>query len=462
MTFSLIQGRAALIILSVLFGTSHLAVAGSWRFSPAVDAGMAYTDNLFLDSTNEVNDLLFAVTPGFELEGLSRKLQLTADYSLQAVHYQGHSKFDDQYHLFNGQSRLALVDEHLFLDLSGSYSQSDIDLDQPGSGDNLSVTGNRTDVKIWNFSPYWQHRVANKLAMELRYGHRRLTDTDTTRTNSWNGFVQSLPALGPVSWRLDLSDRRQDYEFSPSARFRRGNLRASIPTWRHQQLIVDGGYENDDYLRAPGTDTPSGGTWALGYGWNPHLRTRFELTWGQRFFGDALEIHAEHGHRRWIFNLDYTQDPSSNAQSQLDNADSLLGSNQQLVDVGNQEIFIQKRFTSGVRYEGRRDRIRLNASRDNRDFQGSSGISERNKQISFDWQRDLNRRLRASVDADWQHRSAGVARNYRQWRVSAGLERDLSQDLSVYSRLTHVLREGRPTSSEYRGNTLSAGLTVNF
>ncbi len=439
-----------------------VAQAGSWRFSPLIDAGIAYTDNLFLDETNEADDFLYSVTPGFELEGLTKKLQLNAIYSLQAVDYESHSEFADEYHNFNGSARLGLIDEHFFVDMSASYSQSDIDLDQPGSGDNLSVTGNRTDVKIWNFSPYWQHRIGNKLLMEARYGHRRLTDTDTTRTNSFSGYMQTLPALGPVSWRLDLSDRRQDYEFSPPARFRRGNLRVSIPTWRHQWVIVDGGYENDDYLRAPGTDTPSGGTWALGYGWNPQERTRFELTWGHRFFGDSIAMHGEHGHRRWQFNMDYTEDPSSNAESQLDNADSLAGGVQQLVDVGNQEIFIQKRLVAGIRYTGRTARVTLNASQDKREFQGFSAVNEQNDLVSLGWHQDLSQRTRAIYDADWQHRRSGVTRDYRQWRVSAGLEHDLGRKLSVYGRFSHVLREGKPVTSDYRSNTVSAGFRVDY
>ena len=452
-----------LMIGAISLGVSSVVLAGSWKITPLVEATSVYTDNLFLDPGQEVDDFIYTVTPGFQLEALGRRLQLNLKYMLEAVHYQNHSEFDDQYHQLDSDGQLQLIEEHLFVDFSASYSQSDIDLDQAGSGDNLSVSDNRTDVKTWNFSPFWQHRIGNKILLETRYGHRRLTDTDTTRTNSWSAFVQSLPGFGPVSWRLDLGDRRQSYEFSQAARFKSGNFRVLIPTWRHHQVIVEGGYENSDYARAPGTDTPSGGNWAVGYVWNPFQRTRYEITWGKRFFGDSLEAHFQHGQRRWLFNLDYTEDTSSSAENQFDNVDAQPGSLLQLVELGNEEIYIQKRLTTAVVFSGRRDRIRLTANRDKRDFQGGFGANEDNDNAHLSWQHDLNSKLQTDVAVNWQRRSddSGLRDNY-QWRLSMELARRVGSNLSVYGRLNHALRGGQPVANEYRNSTVTAGIKVNY
>ena len=447
-------------ILAVVFFST--GVVASWDFSPTVTAELNYKDNLFLDSTNEVNDLIYSITPGFELTQLSRRLRLNATYSLEALHYQRHSRFDDQYHGLNSNGQLMLLDKQLFVDMSTSYSQADIDLDRAGSGDNLSVTDNRTDVKIWNLSPYWQHQVGNSLFMEVRYGHRRVIDLDTTKINSWSGFIQSLPGFGPISFSLDFSDRRQDYEFNPPTRFKRSNLRVTIPTWPHQRVIIDSGYEKDDYQRAAGTDVPSGGTWALGYGWNLKQRSSFEVTWGQRFFGDSIELHGSHGLKRWTFNLDYSEDPSTNSQSQIDNASTLVGGlQQQLVDIGNQEVFIQKRLVVGVHYAGQRNQVNFRLSRDKREFQTGTEVGQRKENVNLNWQRDLNSQMKADISAEWLHR-LGAARDYREWKLSFGLERSLSSRLSVFGRVLHSLRDGRPLSGEYRENTFKAGVKVSY
>lgn len=467
--------RLASIVLCTLLGFSPLVLAGNWRFSPEVGGGLSYTDNLFLDSNKEITDFLFEVTPGFRIDGHGRRLQLTADYSLQAVHYQDHSNFDDQYHRFNSGGIWNILDDRLFLDFGASYDQDDISLDQPGSGDNLSLAGNRTDTKIWSVSPYWRQTLGGETSIEIRYDHHRLTDIDQTRINSWTGVLESLPGRGPVGWQFRLSDRRQDYEFSPSARFRRGNLRFSIPTWKHQQVILQGGYENDEYARAPGAETPDGGTWALGYSWSPRARTQYEINWGSRFFGDSLEFHALHGVRRWRFSLDYTEDTSSNALSRLEN-DQLQRSEilapeegqlapadaSQLVEAGNQDVFIQKRLVSGVRLDGKNNRIGLTASRDKREAQAGTGSKSRNDKLKLDWELDLHAKLSAIFDAEWRHRVADTSRDYREWRVSIGLERKLGKSVKAFTRVRHVLRQGKPLNGEYRSNSINTGFMVTY
>jgi len=467
--------RWASIVLYTLLGFSPLTLAGNWQFLPEARGDLSYTDNLFLDSNKEVNDFLLEVTPGFRLDGHGRRLQLTADYSLQAVHYQDHSDFDDQYHQFSSGGIWNILDDRLFLDFGASYDQDDISLDQPGSGDNLLLTGNRTDTKIWSVSPYWRQNLGSEASIEIRYDHRRLTDTDQTRINSWTGVLQSLPGRGPVGWQFQLSDRRQDYEFSPASRFRRGNLRFSIPTWKHQQVILQGGYENDEYARAPGTQAPDGGTWLVGYSWRPGVRTAYEVNWGSRFFGDSFAVHALHGVRRWRFSLDYTEDTSSNALSRLEN-DQLQRSEilapiedplppadaSQLVEAGNQDVFIQRRLVSGVRFDGKNNRLALTVSRDKRESQAVTGSKSRNDKLKLGWELDLQAKLSAIFDAEWQHRVADTSRDYREWRVSIGLERKLGRSVKAFTRIRHVLRQGKPLNGEYRSNSINSGLMVNY
>lgn len=95
----------AIICIVVFLGTLSFfiqkGVAGQFDFTNSVSLTESYNDNIYLETVDEVDDLITSLTPGFTLSYITKKTNLRAAYSPELQFYTNNSDENDVNHNAN-------------------------------------------------------------------------------------------------------------------------------------------------------------------------------------------------------------------------------------------------------------------------------------------------------------------------------------------------------------------------
>ena len=472
------------------FAACTLALAGfvpaveaaEWTIVPRVNVEETFSDNVGLQpSGSERGELITSVEPGVAIRGEGSRFQVSVEYNLEALKYLDNDDADTINHQAQVGASAEIYENLAFVDMNMSMSQQNSDTLGITASDNLSITGNKTDVMTFSVSPYLRHHIGNYFDTESRITVDQVTnDTDGNSTRSRSRRAQFTATSGNkflrAPWNVRFESQRLSNSDGSTSKFNRldGEVRYRIS--RRYALIGQAGFEDNEFTSSQ--NSQDGPSWAIGLNWTPTPRTNIDFGYGQRFFDGNFFLQAQHRTRRLTFAASYRKDLTTSRQLQLERVlvpvvddsglpilDPASGTQIEVpVDSVNptDEVLVQANFDASIRYRGRRTDGQLEVFRSERKFQVSSNeniVSGLRLQMS----RRISRRGTVSVSGLAQL-TEDKAVNQEDTRLQLNLRyaHTLGQNFRATAGLAHVTQDSNLANNDFDENRLTVGLLATF
>lgn len=295
--------RAASVALScALLVPLSLAQAAPWDVTLRTDGTVSYTDNVFLNLSDE-EDYVVSGTLALNAAVDGTRLTTNFDYAYSYDKYADASDLDGGRHALSMSNRATLVEGLLYFDLNGSIRERVVARDniQPAAG--RSYFGEQTRVSVVSFGPHIETTLGSTLqaTARLQYSIVDFSETevgfggsasDDDEIFEGSAGVGSKDPNAKFGWSLEgrvLSDDddREEYDVSGSAR---------IALSRGFRLIGRAGYDVAD-TNGDGINNIDHEFWRVGFEYRPSARTSFRFEGGRRFDDTSFEAAVSHRFR---------------------------------------------------------------------------------------------------------------------------------------------------------------------
>lgn len=493
--------------------------AANWTISPSVVVQETYTDNVTLASSNEQDDFITEINPTISIRGEGKRLQLKFDYKMENLIYANDSSRNDTNHQLSASANAELVERFLFLDATGSISQQLISNTGPVALDNLSVTGNRTDVYTYSLSPYVTHRFGGYVDSELRYTYRG-TDSgqgaSDSNSNAINLSLASGKRFTQLHWNFNFnhSELDRDTASDTSTENASGEIRYAVN--RKLDVLAQGGYENNDI--ATTIRTNDGTYWSAGFDWhpsrkfslqvlkgdsdqsatvrlNPLERTSFEATYRDRDVGlnpgNSWNASLNHRTRRSTWAATYSEDTTTLQDQLFDEtafyaryepfyfsptgniADNiLLGYEDKttgfLIPISDvetpltDEVFVRKRLRLSTSLNTGKSDVNVSVFTETREYI-VAGDDETVIGGNASWGWKFAPRTRSNISAGWQKTDFRSSdREDKLWNVRLGITRSIRRDVTGSVDFRHLKNDSNTVTNSYDENRASVRLNIFF
>ena len=394
--------------------------AGEWDFTPRIGVSEVYTDNIFLNDTDEQSDLVTEITPGLSIRGLGPRMHLNLDYNAQNLVHINEGDQDTLNHQLQTDSNTELIEDLFFLDTSASIFQQVIDSQGRVSRSNISSSGNRGDVITHELSPYFTYHLGGYADTEIRYSHGTVTgnqknNSDVTR-ESVSVSLNSGDRFARVPWSFNYRDS-ENTRADNQARSSTFKVTEGIVSYVfNRKISVNVNLGTEDNMFASSTERPDGFFWNAGATWTPNSRTSIEAAVGNRFFGTNYTLDATYRRRKLTMTATYneTAQDSSGIQQEFglvplldinslpifDPVASTLIDLPESATAFEDDTVIRKRLNFNLGYRLPRGSLTTQYVRSDDEFQ-AEGRREQTNAITARWQHQLSRRASAGFGLSW-------------------------------------------------------------
>ena len=433
-----------------------LLVAGTpagaieWNFAKRVETGVFYTDNVRAAPDGfEESEWVYSLQPGITVGATSPRGRMDLRYDAQALWYQDNSEFDDIYHNVRGDGQLILVPNRLFVDGLARYQQVNIDPFRRLTTGNITQTGNRADVAIYGFSPWYTRTFGNwgEALTRFTYNAVRYQDTATIRTraqdsdhNAIYGQLGSQRGTPGLSWQTTVGYQRTDFLYSPEIEYARAALDLGYPVGLRTRATLTVGLESD-FLG----DRSAGGFdeefWLVGFATEPTDQQSFSASVGRRFFGTTWEMRWRRQGTRGDLEVSYTEVPSTANQNLIDGGGGLVG------DVGglptlNADLFLARRLTGRATYNLTRTRLAADVYGERRERAEGEGLDDEvyGLRLSADW--DAATRTRVNGYVSYERRDLNRTQGFSdRYELGVNVRRNLTRLFFAEARYSYLTRD---------------------
>jgi uncharacterized protein (PEP-CTERM system associated) len=473
------------------------AQAVNWRFTPSVGSTVTFSDNVNQSANNEETGGSLSLTPGFTLQSLgSRRVQANVGYNMSAVTRFGGNSDSDFYHNLNSGVKAEVVEDFLFFDGAANISQQLISL--LGSPADTEINdANRATVGTYSISPYVQKRLGTFAVAQARYTASGAIFGDNVASNSnSNGFSAGLSSgsrFNDLSWGLSYSLREASNRNSTDSTFESVTLSLGYALSRKFRLIGTVGVDNNDYISTTGTD---GASYSLGFGWTPNRRTSIEMTAGERYFGNTLNLSARYRTQATNWNLTYVEDvsdlnsfvPTSGTVFDYicqaadgtvrvyqaypfttppeNNCVAFNGTPGQLFDLRN-GVFISKSLRGGMTWNLKRMAYSLTLT-DTKRLYTATNAQDETSTLGFSVSYRMTPATTLSGNLLFSNvmipasLTAATERDDDLASLSVGLSHRFADTLNGALTFRHTQRDSNAVNSDYDENSLSASVNMRF
>ena len=289
--------------------------AGQWEFIPSLIISKSYDDNIFLRGTGEEeDDYVTQINPGISIQGKSKHVEANLTYFFENLYYQNNPDRDNTYHTGNADLKAELLQNLFYVNANLGYKQRNLDRLSAVAGDNVTLGGDRSDVKTYMINPYFRYDIGNTATINLQYitndidykNDSLLQSDSTIKTKILD--ISSGEALRKLAWQLHYEKKHTEYASGQSELTTEDSY--ALIRYRFMSksyLIAMSGYEENTYEVPVGVEQPKGSYWSAGLGWQPSRRTNMEVTKGERFYGETAELKFSHQTRRSVWNIQYSE-----------------------------------------------------------------------------------------------------------------------------------------------------------
>ena len=489
------------------FGENPEPFKIGWSIVPGLTIRETFTDNVFLTPSREKADLVTEISPRIRIYANQRRLSFLLDYTLQNLIYAGNNDQTTYFHQLFSAGSAELSKQLLFLDASASITQQNLTTTGRGAftnfgsgtflggvGDNVNITGERQDVLTYSLSPYLVHSFSDIADVKLRFSYdevRALSGQNTTSqatatdSHSMNYFatVNSGSRFNRSPWSLAYSRREvnNNNNNNTDTTFEEvlGTLRLVYTP--KLSLLGDVGYQRNQFRSAQGTRDDI--IWDIGARWAPSARTKLEATYGQRFFGDRYSLDFTHQRRRLTWHLNYTEQQQLARQLQIDQATLAQGGAIPILDpitklpilAGggiprlSDEVFVTRRFSGGVVFDGARNQFSLLGFHEQRAYQLSQ-LDDRLFGLNGLWTRTLSPRTNFDLNVGWTSvdtssgLTSGLTANQQDdlFNVGCGLRHRFGRRVNGNVEYRRVERSSSNPEADLTENRLMAAIILSF
>ncbi|HWU84159.1 MAG TPA: TIGR03016 family PEP-CTERM system-associated outer membrane protein [Rhodocyclaceae bacterium] len=273
-----------------------------WDFKPSIGIDLTQTDNVFLQAKDPSSDLIVKTSPGLLLQGQSARASAYVDLQLQQINYMNNGDRDRLQHAFNGTGKIEVLENWLYLDLSGRISRQATSVFAPPTSGSDSINNNVVEARSYRVSPYIKGRAFGAADYMLRFDNTQYSSKNgpmrDTTVQSVQGNLAGASPLMRLGWSLDGATQQVDY--SSGAQNKTDSLRGNLTyTFDPQfRFTVIHGQESNDYVNFQQQTSNING-W--GFEWAPNERT--QLAWKQehRYFGQGHDLRLTYRtpHTAW-------------------------------------------------------------------------------------------------------------------------------------------------------------------
>ncbi len=448
--------------LPVLLGGVSLAgplQAGEWELTPQIRVAETYTDNVDLRSPGKESEYITELNPGLQVEGRGRRADLALNYRMQNLFFAKEADRSTTFHRLGADGSLELIRRILFLEADATRSQQILDPALAAPSNNRTFGRGRGDVTTLAAGPRLQYALGSFAQARARYRIERVEFASRfgSRTQQTaNATLSSGPRFNRVGWRLTYERRDEDGRGSGDRR-RRGLLGRGDRTLQRlegelntrigakTQLFATGGYEDNQFARAPGRRRPDGPFWNVGLRWRPSRHTSLEGFYGERFFGSNWRVSFTHQGPTWNADLSYNETLITQTDFQTGLSRGLipgqvgsLGPQLTVVDAG---VILQKRVQARLGWSRGPTNLDLTGFVGEREFQGRDLEGQTyGGSLQVSWQ--VGQRTDLQAGGRWHRQDfAGTGGTNRRWSARAQIRRQLGDSLDLSVRYVYENRE---------------------
>ena len=470
--------RAGICAVVLLLGSSvALANGTAWVFSPVIELGQVYSDNIALNPRGEEDgDFATTIDAGIGAVRQGAQSRLSADYSFLGVAYWSESE-QKGFHRLSADGAVELVPDRFEVESSARYFQRQ--RSRAGvSGDLINLGLERVDVFSFDISPVYRQRFNDTASAELRYifalldyDDSQVRDNSSTR-NQIQARVESGPAFSQIGWELSFD--RNETEFDDGVKVTLQTAEALL-RWRYSPRLNLFGAIGDDRNRFEeefDSGGPSATSWRAGVEWSPSARTSAEAFVGERFFGRTFGGTLRHRLRDGRLFADYresVQTPNLRSGFRRGTVSAEEIDPDSIDDLDPPDffsgVFISKRFSLGMSVERPRTAVTVQVFDERRD-RGEQRGSERSQGLRVDGGWQWMPRMRVIGDLNLQERTFAdrADRSDTILRARIGLERRLTPQIDAGLDYLYQSRDssGDSAAFDYRENRVTATLAWSF
>ena len=343
----------------ILIGCLSAAHAADWKLQPNLQVREVYSDNINREKDDEESDLISEITPEIVLVADGNRLDVELQARVQNLIYSKDGDRNTTNPQLNATAKSELLEDQLYLDLSGRIGQQQTDLNFSHDSDTLSGSDNYSDVYAYQISPRWEQSIGRIAEFEVKYSYDQV-DSDQNDGGGSTGSADSESNRIDVSldngsgsarlfWHLNYRKNETDYDDQGVSQnnhsdTENASLRSGYQVIRGLSFDLVASYENNDYAGDRGGSEPDdnsyggGVTWTPSsrfslsvyynersdpgsfeddsflsgqFSWAPTVRTEISGDWGSRFFGETYGFNLNHRSRHTSWQLSYSEDVSS-------------------------------------------------------------------------------------------------------------------------------------------------------
>ena len=487
-------GRLVGFFLLLFFLPYSESFALRWQMTPELLLGETYNDNIYLRPPGqEESSNISELTPGVRLFGKGQGIDLSARYTLQNHFYHGIPEDDKNYTKAAVNMRAELIQDRLFFESNGIYTQATI-ATQGLNIDDLAVTQSRQNVYQYLFSPTVKHPIGDYFLTELKYSHEEIRYPKLNQVELikiLRGSVETNPRINRFQSRISL--QRQDREISNvKYQFDEYLYRGKLNISSRLQTYLELGYENNRGLSSASTAggyNSEGGIFFGGYIWKPVPRIILEMGAGKKYFGRRYLLRYVHQVRRFNWQVGYNVDtePSNilrlneqllnNSPNPIQFGQGVAGISSELL-IPTSALSVRKRWDASLTFNARHNSLSIGGFLVNQDFDDiDKNTTARNVEYyggTAQWTLEVSDKssvfIRGLQQIYKNEGSGAIAQPTTReilGQISAGIERRLSarMNMQLSSNHTEKYRRDDPEKQEqiqYRNNSYILKISMDF
>lgn len=478
------QRRLSLFCMAMLAAPAVHAM--DWNVKPSLNLSETYSDNITLAPRGkEQSEFITQINPGVSLTGDAPRLKLNLNYRMQNLFYAKDSSRNNIRHQLSANGTATLVEDTFFVDASSSIGQRLISGTGPVPLDNVSVTGNTTDVTTFRVSPYLRHNFGSTASTEMRYSYDTVNYQAggfNSASNTVSASLKSGPSFDQIPWGLTYHKQEISYGGAGTSgpKFEMATANVSYVLTRKFSLFAQGGEEWNRYAVAAAGQRPGGSFWSAGANWAPTSRTSLQASYGKRYFGTTYSFNLNHHTRRTSWQASYSQNVMSVRQLELERrffvivdpatgnpfVDPVTGLPLLLalnVPTLTNDVFIIKRLQGTVGYNPGRNSFTLTFFDQRFEFQNNPRVDE-SYGGQGSWSLRLAPNTQAITTAGWQRTDFGAPLNRQNtfWNMGVGLSRTINPHLTGRVDYRYFTSDSSVAGTGYAENRIIASLNMTF
>jgi len=300
------RARAPAALLALLLAPTAYAEV---KFTPSVTGSETYSDNIALRPAESAQGgFITELMPAFSVVSNGPRLKLSGQYQLHLYSYSEKvSNTNDSSSQYQMNMQAKLIDQLLDLDASAARQTTSLSGFGPQGTDSLYANTNRTDVNTYSIAPTLRHRFGGTADAYVRYTRNRVEGDRVLGTTNGETIIANVTSganFSTLGWGLNaVQDEFSGGLYGESVS---QNVEASLRyrLSRSLSLTATGGYDKYDYSAQSGNET-KGASYTGGFIWTPSPRTRLQMSYGRRYYGNTGAMALSFRSHRSAVNMSY-------------------------------------------------------------------------------------------------------------------------------------------------------------